>query len=549
MPRESRSIPKYGGSEIEYGISSPDSSQSPADLAWQFVSRIRPEWLSGGSFSLWDSRPRLADGEDHSHTYFTERSWRETNILLANGARLYVDGAHPELSIALCRTPKEKLAHYEAADRIIRFLTERHREAGTGFLLSKNNYGFALGRGETFLDVSPELLADFSVSYAHHDNYLMRRVVPWGALIERTIPWLVLRQIFNGQGKVGSHNRLVTGLPWCDFQISQRADFFSELAGIGTMGLGETYPTLSKRPLMNTRDVPYADAALYRRLHVITADQNMCETAYFLTIALTEIHLKMLEDEFLGGQFILTDPVRAFWKISRDLAFQEKISMRNRKESCLPLDLLEEYITLMGRYCAEYGIREPEYDEAVALGLDVVKKLRRNSGDCIGMLDWVTKRGVIEELMARGKIDSFCSHKAISLDRSYGNIDPAKSIFFQKFVQEKHREHRIISDADIARAVSESPPTRSGFQVAVQRLFEPHVQGWHWAETDVWVPEENAYYEIDCSNPLMTEAEYAPLLLGADRHEFLRRALGAGIAKKCGSIYFVHRTPYPEYDE
>ena len=168
MPRESRAIDKYDGSEIEYGISSPDSDKDPAELAREFVSLIRSEWLSGGGFSSWDARPRLSDGEDHGHSYFQERSWREMNYLLANGGRLYVDGAHPELSTTLCRTPKEELSYYMAADRIMQFLVERYREEGIRFFLLKNNYGFSRSRWETLCNISPELLAD----HAAHGNKL-----------------------------------------------------------------------------------------------------------------------------------------------------------------------------------------------------------------------------------------------------------------------------------------------------------------------------------------------------------------------------------------
>lgn len=553
MPRESRAIPKYGGSEIEWGIKSSDPERGPGDAAWDFVSLIKAEWLPRGSFSSWDARPRMAGEKDGEHGYFSDPSWRKSNILLQNGARLYVDGAHPEYSTGLCRPGgKEKLAHYLAADQIIQLLAERHREEGRNFMVLKNNYGFdPLDQTNAFLSASPEALSDFAVSYAHHDNYLVRRDVAWDTFIARTVPWLILRQIFNGQGKVGSHNRLVTKLPWCDFQISQRADFFSDGSGGGTMGLGDSFPAKSCRPIFNRRDVPYADRALYRRLHMIPADHNMCETAYFLTIALTEIHCMMIEDGFLDDRFIFTYPVTDFWCISRDLGFREKLSLEYHRRKPRTLDLLEEYVEFMGEYLALYDIQKPEYHEAVSLGLEVIKKLRRHHTDCIGILDWATKRAMIEELAARGKIDSFCSHKAINLDRSYGNIEPSKSMFFTRFVQNEHKKHRIISDEDIVAATQSPPPTRSAFQVLVHNLFGADVREWHWAETIVWVPEDRASYLIDLGNPLMTEAEYTPLLDGADKDEFLRRAVAAGIAKKYGLGYTqsARRSRYPYHPD
>lgn len=555
MPRESRAIPKYGGSEIEWGIKSSNIEQGPGGAAWDFVSLIKSEWLPGCSFSSWDARPRMAGERDGEHGYFADASWRASNLLLQNGARLYVDGAHPELSTALCRNGgKEKLAHYLAADQIIQLLVERHREEGRNFTLFKNNYGFdPLDQANAFLSASPDALSDFAVSFAHHDNYLVRRDMVRDSLIARTIPWLILRQIFNGQGKVGSHNRLVTKFPWCDFQISQRADFFSDGSGGGTMGVGDSFPAESCRPIFNRRDVPYADRALYQRLHMIPADHNMCESAYFLTIALTEIHFMMIEDGFLDDRFALCDSTKAFWQISRDLEFQDKLSLEHpRRKPRTPLDVLEEYVELMGEYLTLYGIQMPEYHEAVSLGLGVIEKLRKNQDDCIGVLDWVTKRAVMRDRMEGGKLDSFRSHKAIQIDLGYAKIDPARSIFWvSPLIQNAHRNHRIISDDDIVAAMQSPPPTRSAFQVLVHNLFGADVREWHWAETIVWVPEDRASYLIDLGNPLMTEAEYTPLLDGADKDEFLRRAVAAGIAKKYGLGYTqsARRSRYPYHPD
>ncbi len=62
-----------------------------------------------------------------------------------------------------------------------------------------------------------------------------------------------------------------------DFQLTQRADFFEEEVGLET--------TL-KRPIINTRDEPHADASRYRRLHVIFGDANLSEVQIFLKLGL-----------------------------------------------------------------------------------------------------------------------------------------------------------------------------------------------------------------------------------------------------------------------
>ena len=116
-------------------------------------------------------------------------------------------------------------------------------------------------------------------SYGCHENYLVDRAVPFGRIVTHATTHLVTRQIFTGAGKVGSEapGMRTDEVP---FQITQRADFFEEEVGLET--------TL-KRPIINTRDEPHADAQKYRRLHVITGDANLSEVATFLKLGTTAI--------------------------------------------------------------------------------------------------------------------------------------------------------------------------------------------------------------------------------------------------------------------
>ena len=90
-----------------------------------------------------------------------------------------------------------------------------------------------------------------------------------------------------GQGRVGLGQQGTDA----GFQISQRADFFEVEVGLET--------TL-KRPIINTRDEPHADADKYRRLHVIIGDANLAEVAGLLKVGTTSLVLAMIEEGFLG---------------------------------------------------------------------------------------------------------------------------------------------------------------------------------------------------------------------------------------------------------
>ena len=178
------------------------------------------------------------------------------NAVLTNGARLYVDHAHPEYSSPECYDPLEA-ALYDKAGEVV---MARRRRAGAPcsrraerLSLYKNNSD---GKGN---------------SYGAHENYLLARGAPFGEVVKYLTTFLVTRQPITGAGKVGSEN----GRPAVPFQLTQRADFFEEEVGLET--------TL-KRPIINTRDEPHGDVSKYRRLHVIIGDANLSEPQIFLKL-------------------------------------------------------------------------------------------------------------------------------------------------------------------------------------------------------------------------------------------------------------------------
>ena len=219
------------------------------------------------------------------------------NAVLTNGARYYVDHAHPEISTPEVSTALEAVRWDRAAEEIIRrsWSTPRPSSAPARpgpprSIVHKNNSD---GKGN---------------SYGCHENYLLARETPFGRIVAQVTPHFVTRQIFTGAGKVGCE---LPGVPndHVPYQLSQRADFFEEEVGLET--------TL-KRPIVNTRDEPHCDAQKYRRLHVIVGDANMSEVATYLKVGTTEIVLAMIEDGALGEDWLLGNPVPAIRQVSHD---------------------------------------------------------------------------------------------------------------------------------------------------------------------------------------------------------------------------------------
>ena len=305
-------IPKVFGTETEYGI----AAAGAPDFNPVLSSSLLISTYAGSLRRIrWDYEQEspLRDARGFEPVPAREGSDEDlglANVILPNGARYYVDHAHPEYSTPECITPRELVVHDKAGERILeRSLHEVARSMPSAPPLSiyKNNSD---GKGN---------------SYGTHENYLVDRATPFGDIVRDLTPFFVTRIVFTGAGKVGAE------APWDErsraiYQLTQRADFFETEVGLET--------TL-KRPIINTRDEPHADPERYRRLHVIVGDANLCEVATFLKIGTTAIVLKMIEDRFLPDLSI-ANPVQALHEISRDLTCTPRDRPRRRPAASTP---------------------------------------------------------------------------------------------------------------------------------------------------------------------------------------------------------------------
>ena len=140
------------------------------------------------------------------------------NTVLTNGARYYVDHAHPEFSTPECLTPLECLVYDKAGEEVMRrsmIAAQARLPEVAAPIVYKNNSD---GKGN---------------SYGCHENYMMDRAVPFARVIDGVVPHFVSRTIFTGSGKVGVETSALDA-DTVHFQISQRAEFFEEMVGLET---------------------------------------------------------------------------------------------------------------------------------------------------------------------------------------------------------------------------------------------------------------------------------------------------------------------------
>jgi proteasome accessory factor A len=357
------------------------------------------------------------------------------NAVLTNGARYYVDHAHPELSTPECADAHSVVVFDRAAEVILHASMEAAKRLlpeGQEIVVYKNNSD---GKGN---------------SYGCHENYLMARHVPFGRIVTHVIPHFVTRQLFTGAGKVGSEAPSVT-VDEVPFQLTQRADFFEEEVGLET--------TL-KRPIVNTRDEPHCDATKYRRLHVIVGDANLSEVSTFLKVGTTAVVLAMIEDDALPREFIFNAPVWAMRKVSYDLGLRAPLELADGS-TVTALEVQWELFDRARKYADSVGLAcvgEAVGAEILRRWEAVLTALEVDPMSLADQLDWVAKYRLIEGYRERHGL-AWDDARLAALDLQYHDLRPEKSLFARLGVE------RVTTDEEVTLAVTEPPPdTRAYFR-------------------------------------------------------------------------------------
>jgi proteasome accessory factor A len=366
--------------------------------------------------------------------------------VLVNGARLYNDHGHPEYSTPECRTLRSLVAHDRAGERIVRHCGElRARDTGREVTLFKNNTDF------------------HGMSFGCHEGYLTERAVPFERLLHGMLPFLVTRPLYAGAGKTGVESSGPFARE-CAFQLSQRADFFTEIASVDT---------LARRPIFNTRDEPHADPRRYRRLHVICGDANMSEWATALKVGTTCLVLSLIEAGW-EPLFRLRNPVDALKQVSRDTTFRWVLELEDGR-TLRATDIQRVYLRDTQKLLAGAGA---ETDWALREWERVLDDLEEDPKRAENRLDWVAKRRLLETYVEAEGLQ-WDDPILRSLDLEYHNLDPAAGLYAA--LEEGGQMLRVTDDDEIECAMERPPAdTRAAARGLVVRRFAPDLKRVSW---------------------------------------------------------------------
>jgi Pup amidohydrolase len=483
------------GIETEYGVSAPgDPAANAMLLSSQVVNAYaaplgsragRARWDYEDEAPLRDARGWELARADADPSQLTDSGDDPglANVILSNGARLYVDHAHPEYSSPEVTTPRDAVLWDKAGEAVM--LAAARRIAQTPGLGQVNLY-----KNNT---------DNKGASYGTHENYLMRRETPFADIVRHLTPFFVSRQVVCGAGRVG-RGQDGTGV---GFQLSQRADFFEVEVGLET--------TL-KRPIINTRDEPHASADRFRRLHVIIGDANLCEVATFLKVGTTALVLELVEERAFTRDLSVERPVSALHTVSHDPSLKATVTLREGG-TATGVQLQWMFFEQAAKFVEDrYGAdADPETVEVLRRWESVLNRLEADPTSCARELDWVAKLRLLEGFRQRENLPWDAARLQL-IDLQWADVRPEKGLY-QRLV-ERGRVERLVTDEEIGRAVTEPPEdTRAYFRGRCLAQYGEHVAAASWDSVIFDVPGRGALQRVPTLDPHRGTKEHVGALL------------------------------------
>jgi Pup amidohydrolase len=492
------------GTEVEYGISVPgDATANPVLTSTQVVLAYaaaadiprarRARWDYEVESPLRDARgfdlgtpgghPGDSDVEDLG----------AANVILTNGARLYVDHAHPEYSAPEVTNARDAVIWDKAGERV---MEEAAMRAATvpgqpRLQLYKNNVD---GKG---------------ASYGTHENYLMQRSTPFTAVIAGLTPFFVSRQVVVGSGRVG----IGAAGEEAGYQLSQRSDYIEVEVGLET--------TL-KRGIINTRDEPHADADKYRRLHVIIGDANLAEYSTYIKCGSTSLVLDMIEAGRRFDDLRLQEPVRAVHQISHDPTLKVKVELSNGRKFT-GLDLQFAYYERAAAFVEQEGYGDRD---VLRVWGEVLDALARDPQECADRLDWVAKLRLLEGYRSRDGL-AWGSPRLSLVDLQYSDVRLDKGLYNRLVARGSMK--RLVSEEEVRAAILAPPEdTRAYFRGRCLERYPTSVAAASW-DSVIFDLGRESLVRIPTLEPLRgTKAHVGALLEASDTAEQLVEALTRG---------------------
>jgi proteasome accessory factor A len=392
-------------------------------------------------------------------------------FLAGSGGSAYIDSDHLEMNTAEHVRARDHAAHVHAALRMA-----RRAQLSASLDLPPRTRLCVLANN-----------CDGHVSYGRHLNMLttsrcfndiLYRKPHLGGVLATH---LVTSVVYSGQGLVGAAN----DRPACDYQLSQRADWFERFSSTDTM---------QRRPLLNLRDEPHAANGLARQ-HIIYYDTVLAPMANFLQAGTTQLILAMCEAGRADPRLQLDDAVGAASEISRDLSLRQKLPTAVPGVSATAVEIQQQLAEQAGEFVDTGAVDEavPDAREIVVQWQSTLELLRERDVEALARRcdNWL-KYLLLDRQRGRRGV-AWQSDAMRMLDMQFSSLDPADGLFFQ--MAEAGVIEQMPDDARIDRFVDDPPDeTRAYLRAQVLRRFGEAVYQMDWSWIDFRIPGSRGWW-------------------------------------------------------
>ncbi len=252
----------------------------------------------------------------------------------------------------------------------------------------------------------------------------------------------------------------------------------------------------------------------------------MCEAATYVKLGTTALVLAVIEEDALGEDLSLVDPVREMHLVSHDPSLSHHVTLRDGRRMSA-IDLQRRYLAacerLVGRSYGDDPLTRDILDRWSCL-LDDLGEDPRLAADRI---DWVAKHALMEGYRRRDGLD-WSSPRLELIDLQYADIRPDRGLALR--LEAAGRLQRITTDDEVRRAREYAPEdTRAYFRGECLRRYGDAVAAASWDSVIFDVDGQDALQRIPTLEPSRGTREHVGHLLEAavtaeDLLEALRHA-------------------------
>jgi proteasome accessory factor A len=480
------------GLENEYGISS-KLNTDPITLSNRIVlayaKHVYPDsnirWDYDVENPLRDARGFDMSRADADPSQLTDEGQAIPNLVLPNGARFYVDHAHPEYSAPEVLNPMDITKWDLAGEQIMKIAVA----------IDGKDYP------DDQIRVFKNNVDNKGSSYGTHENYQMHRTTQFSKIVAGLTPHFITRQIFCGAGRIGIGQKSEK----VGFQISQRADYIEAHVGL---------ETTMRRPIINTRDEPHADPKISRRLHVIIGDANMSDFANILKVGSTALVISMIEDDFVDFEEVdLLNPVGVVKEISHDLDIRN-IYLTNSGKKYSAIDIQEWYLEKSKLYLSQQGF-DNNSRQVIDFWEQALNGLRNNKEELASRIDWIAKLALINRYQEKDGLN-LNDDVIKSIDFKYSEITSDEGI--AQVLRRSNFLKTYVDSSEVNKAISEPPTdTRAWFRGQATSKFSKSVAAASWDSLIFDIDKNEPLFRISTTDPLKgTKALTGEMVIQSD---------------------------------